>query len=162
MVLNSATSLRNWAKSIEEAWDITIGFTDEGAFVLQTTAGIQVVIEPVPQRAALVLTAELGKVNDSTPPRIYQALLALNLEPVLSGSGYVGISPQTHEILLRLIWTPAEEHWSEEPFFQMLAAFGNHADQLAQAIASREIEKVLLRDFESIAPNANITLPNFA
>ncbi|MBS7777955.1 type III secretion system chaperone [Acidovorax sp. CCYZU-2555] len=162
MVLDSATSLRNWAKSIEDAWDITIGFTDEGAFVLETQGGVQLGIEPVPQRPALVLTAELGEVDDSTPPQLYQALLALNLDPILSGTGHVGIAPQTRQILLRLVWSPGEEQWQEEAFFQLLAAFGRHAEQLARSIASRDIEKVLAPPIESAAPDAGFMRSNFA
>lgn len=162
MELDSAMALRGWAERLEDAWGIGIGITDEGAFVLETEGGAQVAIEPVPQQPALVLTAELGEVDDNTPPHLYQALLALNLNPVLSGSGHVGIAPQTHQILLRLVWSPGEEQWQEDRFFQLLAAFGTHAEQLARAIASRDIEKILLRPSESTVPAGPFVRPNFA
>lgn len=162
MELDSATTLRDWAKSMEDAWGIAIGLTDEGAFVLETEGGVQVGIEPVPRRPALVFTAELGEASDSTPPHLYRALLALNLDPILSGSGHVGISPQTRQILLRLIWSPGEEEWQEDRFFHLLAAFGKHAEQLARAIASREIEKILPLAIESTARDSGFMRPNFA
>lgn len=144
MESDSATSLGLWAASIEQAWGITIGFTDGGAFVLETAAGANVGIEPVPERRALVLTAELGEVDENSPLSLYQALLAVNLSPVLTGTGCIGIEPQSRKILLRLTWAPEEAHWQEESFLQMLAAFGSHADQLGLAIASGEIESVLV------------------
>lgn len=121
MDFDSAPVLRNWARNIEEAWGIVIGFTDEGAFVLETGGGVQMAIEPVPERAALVLTAELGEVDDSTPPRLYQALLAMNLDPVLSGTGHVGMVPQSHKIILRLIWSPDKEQLGARAVFPVAA-----------------------------------------
>jgi len=143
MESDSATSLGLWAASIEQAWGIPIGFTDGGAFVLETAAGANVGIEPVSERRALVLTAELGEVDDDSPLSLYQALLAVNLSPVWTGTGCIGIEPQSRKILLRLTWAPEEAHWHEESFLQMLAAFGSHADELGLAIASGEIESVL-------------------
>lgn len=143
MNTDSATSLGLWAASIEQAWGITIGFTDGGAIVLETAAGANVGIEPVPEERALVLTAELGEVDDDSPLSLYQALLALNLSPVLTGKGCIGVEPQSRKILLRLTWAPEEAQWQEESFLQLLAAFGSHADQLGLAIASGEIESVL-------------------
>ncbi|MET1114059.1 MAG: type III secretion system chaperone, partial [Comamonas sp.] len=114
MESDSATSLELWATSIEAAWGITLGHTDGGAFVLDTAGGTHVGIEPLPERRALVLTAELGEVDAHTSLRLYQALLALNLSPVLTGAGCIGIEPQTQKILLRLTWSPDAAQWTEE------------------------------------------------
>lgn len=162
MERDSATALRNWAQSIEEAWGIAIGFTDEGAFMLETTAGALVGIEPVPEQQALVLTAVLGELDADTPLRLYQALLALNLQPALSGSGCVGVDHQSQTILLRLIWSPAEPQWSKDGLLQLLAAFGSHVDQLTQAIASREIESILVRADEAAALPRSLQVANLA
>ncbi len=130
--------------------------------MLATTGGALVGIEPMPERQALALTGVLGEVDADTPLRLYQALLAMNLQPALSGSGCVGVDHQTQTILLRLIWSPAEPQWSKDGFLQLLAAFGSHVDQLTQAIASREIESILVRTDEAAALPAQLASFNLA
>ena len=143
MDFNPEISLRSWAKSLEDALDISIGMTDEGAFVMQTAGGANVGIEPVPNQRALVLTGELGAVDDTATVRWYQSLLVVNFTPALTGTGFIGMEPQTRQLVLRLPWSPPEDQWHEESFLQLLALFARHVDQLAPLIATPAIENVL-------------------
>ena len=143
MDFDASTDLRQWAASIETALGITLGSTDAGAFVLSTKAGALVGIEPATAMRALVLTGQIGVADETMSQRRLRAMLALNLTAGLSGTGVLGLAPDTNAVLLRLIWTPVEAAWTEEVFAAVLSAFAEHVDALSAALASGEIEIVL-------------------
>ncbi|MBJ7263317.1 MAG: type III secretion system chaperone [Burkholderiaceae bacterium] len=143
MDFNSANDLRQWAASIETALGITLGSTETGAFVLHSTAGAMLGIEPVPGMRALALTGQIGVADGVFGERKLRALLALNLTAGLSGTGVIGVAPDSQAVLVRLLWTPVETAWTEEIFTAVLAAFAEHVDALSAALANGEIEQVL-------------------
>lgn len=143
MDFDSANDLRHWAASIETALGITLGSTETGAFVLHSTAGNKLGIEPVPGMRALALTGQIGTADGTFGERKLRALLALNLTAGLSGTGVIGVAPDSHAVLVRLLWTPVEAGWTEDIFTAVLAAFAEHVDALSAALANGEIEHVL-------------------
>lgn len=143
MDLDSVNDLRRWAASIETALGITLGSTETGAFVLHTTGAATVGIEPVPGMRALALTGQIGVADGAFGERKLRALLALNLAAGLSGTGVIGVAPDSHAVLVRLMWTPVDEGWTEEIFTAVLTAFAAHVDALSAALANGEIEHIL-------------------
>ena len=154
MDFDSGAALREWALNLERAMNTTIGVDDSGAFALHTKGGAPVVMEPVPGQHAAILSAGLGTVDDSTPRRVLQALLAANLQPGVVGPSVLGVQPQDGTVTLRLIWTPNDEGWRYESFVDVLSAFGQQVDTLAASIASREIERLLPDDAAPGAPDS--------
>jgi hypothetical protein len=163
MDFDSGAALREWAQNLERAMNTVIGTDDSGAFALHTKSGAPVLVEPVPNQHAVVLSAGLGTVDDSTPRRVLQALLAANLLPSVIGPSVLGLQPQDGSITLRLIWTPNDDGWRYESFVDVLGAFGDQVDTLAASIESREIERLLPRDaLPGPADDAPFGKPQFA
>ncbi|MGX5659120.1 type III secretion system chaperone [Castellaniella ginsengisoli] len=142
MDTESSVALRQWGARIEQALGIQLGSREDGAFALRSKGGALVGVEPMPGTRGVALNGELGA-SGSLPDRTLRALLAVNLAPGLSGTGIIGLVPQTDALILRMFWTPAEPEWTEDAFMAVFTTFAEHVDSLAAAISSRDIERVL-------------------
>jgi hypothetical protein len=143
MNLNAAEKLRDWGARLEQALGILIVEKQTGALLLKTKQGHVFGVTPVPGQAALVFTGVLGIADDTMPPNVLRALLALNVSTGFSGLCAVGIEPSTQEILLKLSWAPPASAWEEQAFAAVLSAFSEHIDALAEAIGNNEILQLL-------------------
>ncbi|MFA5488502.1 MAG: type III secretion system chaperone [Candidimonas sp.] len=155
MNVDSAGSLREWILKLEQMLQAPISISDSGSAVLRTKGGALFGIEPIPGDASLVFTGRIGTVDAAMTVKTLKALLAVNMSPGLSGFACVGLTPGNDDILLRLIWTPSEAGWTEGAFASILAAFAEHVDALAAALANGEIEKIL-----SVSSVAEESAPN--
>jgi hypothetical protein len=136
-------ALRQWGERIEQSLGIQLGIREDGAFALRSKGGALVGVEPMPGTRGVALNGELGTNSESLPARTLRALLAVNLAPGLSGTGFIGLVPQTDALILRLFWTPKEPGWTEDTFMGVLTTFAEHVDALAASIASRDVERIL-------------------
>lgn len=143
MTIDSAERLRDWGGRLERALGIPIVVDQTGALLLKTKGGNMFGVVSVAGEGALIFTGVLGVADEAIRPDTLRALLAVNLSTSFSGLGFVGVEPQTHEILFRLPWMPIESSWTEQAFAAVLAAFSEHVDTLAAAIANGEIEQLL-------------------
>lgn len=143
MDANTSGTVKAWISRLEAAMGITIGATEQGAFALRTQGGAPVVIEPVAGQMGLILSGQIGTVDDTTPTPLLLALLAANLVPGMVAPSSIGLQPADHTLVVRLLWTPSEAGWTQDGFFNVLSAFGEQVDALAAAIASRSIEQLL-------------------
>ncbi|MVW80499.1 type III secretion system chaperone [Bordetella sp. 02P26C-1] len=142
MTIDSAKQLRDWGRSLEEALGISVMTADDRGMMLKTKGGNLFGVAPVPGLPGLVFTGVIGVANEHTSTQTLCSLLAINLNATLSAMGYVGLDAATREILYRLMWMPRDEGWTEQAFAAVLAAFSEHVDQLAKALANGELEKL--------------------
>lgn len=139
MTLDSATRLRDWGNRLEQALGIPIVVGQSGALLLKTKGGHVFGVAAVPGEGALIFTGVIGVADERIGADALRALLAINLSATFSGLGFVGVEPETQEILFRLPWMPVESSWTEQAFAAVLAAFAEHVDALAGAVANGEI-----------------------
>ena len=142
MDTESSVPLRQWGTRIEQALGIQLGIREDGAFALRSKGGALVGVEPMAGTRGVALNGELGK-SGALPDRTLRALLAVNLAPGLSGTGFIGLVPQTDALILRMFWTPAEPEWTEDAFMAIFTTFAEHVDSLAAAISSRDIDRIV-------------------
>lgn len=143
MNTESSDTLRQWGERIEQALGIPLCVREDGAFALRSKGGALVGVEPMSGSRGVAFNGELGNTASELPPRTLRALLAINLAPGLSGTGFIGLAPQTDALILRMYWTPAESGWTEDTFMGVLTTFAEHVDALAASIASRDVERIL-------------------
>ncbi len=144
MKSDTSATVIEWISQLEAAMGITMGATDNGAFALRTKGGAHVLVEPVAGQAGLVLSGQLGTVDETPSASLLLAILAANLIPGMVAPSRIGLQPKDRALVLRLLWTPSETGWTADSFFSVLGAFGEQVDALAGAIASRGIEQLLL------------------
>ncbi|WP_187395084.1 type III secretion system chaperone [Pigmentiphaga aceris] len=161
MDIDTSAVLREWTQKLEQAMGLTIGADDSGAFALHTQGGAPVVVEPVPGQQALILSSDLGTIDSNTPATLLRALLVANFQPGIVAPSVIGLQPQDGTITLRLIWTPNDAGWTYEFFVDVLGAFGEQTDALAQSVKSRDIER-LLPTAPTEPGNTTFDAPQFA
>ncbi|CAM3768797.1 CesT family type III secretion system chaperone [Bordetella tumulicola] len=159
MTIDVVQRLRDWGTCLEQALNIPLVVDERGTLVLKTKAGRVFGITPAPEEA-LIFTGVLGVADDAMRGNTLRALLAVNMTPSLTGTGSVGLVPDTREIALRLTWMPVEVNWTEQLFAAALAAFAEHVDALASLIASGEIEQFVT--FSSSSDPAAIEAEDFS
>lgn len=160
MTIDAVQRLRDWGTSLEQALNIPLVVDERGTLVLKTKAGHVFGITPAPDQEALIFTGVLGVADDAMRGNTLRALLAVNMTPSLTGTGSVGLVPETREIALRLTWMPTEVNWTEQVFAAALAAFAEHVDALASLIASGELEQLVA--FSSSSNPAAIEAEDFS
>ena len=141
--MDSMQSFRDWGSALAQALGIPIVMDQNGTLALTTKGGNVFSITPVTGQIALTFAGILGRADDDMPASMLRTLLALNLNPGMAGAGCIAVVPHTREIVLRLDWRPAEKNWTEQIFAAVLAAFAEHVDELAAAIANRELGQML-------------------
>lgn len=155
-------TVKTWISMLEASMEITIGATDEGAFALRTKGGAAVTIEPVAGQMGLILSGQVGTVDETSAPSLLLALLAANLVPGTVAPACLGWQPIERALVLRLLWTPSEAGWTADAFFSVLGAFGEQVDALAAAIASRDIEQLMPASPREPEPAAALGATHFA
>jgi len=141
--MDSMQCFRDWGKALEQALGIPIVIDQSGTLALTTKGHNIFSIAPTAGQMALTFTGILGRADDEMPSSMLRTLLGLNLNPGMTGAGCIAVVPHTLEIVLRLDWRPNEKNWTEQIFAAVLAAFAEHVDELAAAIANRELEQIL-------------------
>lgn len=142
MTMDSVQYIREWGSALEQALKIPIVVNESGMLALTTKGRNAFSIEPTPGQLALTFTGILGQADDTMPASMLRTLLTFNLSPVITGTGCIAVLPNTNDILFRMDWRPAAESWTEQMFATALAAFAEHVDALAAAIATGELEQI--------------------